>query len=190
MRFLLYFLAILFLGLAGCKQDCNIDAGKDIMGVWYKKPIHFPEKLELVNTGSGKNEIDSSINIAIAKFTIIHFFNADCDECVNVLLTAQKFIKQHPVSCNLQYIFIASGPSNVYVRDAIKRSNFSEPVYYEKAYYSFKKLNQLPLADKAYDTMLVNDAGELLLFGGAFGNAKAEDMFFNIVNCEKCQGNG
>jgi hypothetical protein len=189
MKLLFIFLGLFFLSIAGCKQECDIEAGKEIMGVWYKQQMRFPERLELVNTQSGESMQNSTIDITKAKFSIIHFFNADCDECVNVLLTAQKFIKRYPVACNLQYIFIASGPSNVFVRDAIKKSNFSEPVYYEKAYYSFKKLNQFPLTDKAYDTMLINDKGELLLFAGVFNNSKAEDMALRIVNCKKCPGN-
>lgn len=172
--------------LFGCRTDCSYDNVKQIMGTWYKQKIQFPDNIHLINKNTTPTGDTNHIVLKDSKYYVIHFFTADCDECINALLMAQKFISKHKDVCNVKYIFIASGPTAYYAENAIHKAGFSYPVYFEKDYYSFKKKNALPVSDKMYDTMLVNEQGEVLLFGGFFLNEKAEKLFSDIVKCESC----
>jgi hypothetical protein len=167
-----------------CKSRCDDNTVKQIMGHWYKKQLLFPEKMNLINKDSTKSGQSDTIRTDDAPFYVVHFFTADCDECINVLLTAQKFIQQHKDIRNVRFIFIASGPSDYYASQAIHKSGFTYPVFYEKEYFSFKKINDLPLSDKMYNTILINQKREILLFGGIFNNEKAAKLFFDIINCQ------
>lgn len=155
------------------------------MGDLYKKEIRFPSEVELLNKSGVDSSNWSAINTKEPVYYIVHFFMSDCDKCVNELLAIQEFIKKHNDSSNLKYIFITSGPTRKYAQEAVDKSGFTMPVYYEKTYFSFKKMNNLPLADRLYNTMLLKD-NKVILFGEIFQNKKAEDLFFNAVNT--CNG--
>lgn len=154
------------------------------MQTWYKKKINFPkgvETLSLKNYG-GQNNLENKIH-ALKRYTIVHFFTADCPKCVNELKLIISSIKTNPMNKNVDYIFIASAPINKYVIDAIEETKFPYTIYYEKEYYSFKKMYNFPLTDEIYNTMILNKNQEVLLFGGFYANEKAQKLFRDIVQC-------
>jgi hypothetical protein len=169
-----------------CNSTCSDKNIEHLMGSYYKKNILFPEKLELLRKAKSNNKSFDKVPIGASELTVIHFFSADCDECVNNLLLAQKFIQKNTNLCNVQYLFIASGPSKYYAENAIKKIHFKYPVYYEHEYFSYKKINALPVSDVLYNTLLINKKGQMLLFGGFFDNDKAYDLFTQIVKCTQC----
>jgi hypothetical protein len=122
------------------------------------------------------------VNTKDASHHIVHFFMADCDKCIHELEDIQKFVNDHKESQDMKYLFIVSGPTKKYALDAIQQSGFTLPVYYEKEYFSFKKMNNLPLADRLYNTMLLDKEDQVILFGELFQNNKAEELFFNAIN--------
>ena len=83
----------------------------------------------------------------------------------------------------INYVFIASAPTKVYVMDAIKKTKFPYPIYYEKEYYSFKTINGLPTKDDLYDTMILNSKQEVILFGAFYSNKKAKQLYENVIEC-------
>lgn len=154
------------------------------MGDWYKKKIVFSQNLRLLN----KDIVDAKYSLDIyapdKRFYILHYFMADCDKCVYDLLQAREYIKKteknHP---DLKYAFLASGPTSVYIEDAISKAGFKFPVYFDSVYMGFRQANHFPANDDTYNTMLLNDKNEVELFGAYYDNAKAADMFSEIVNC-------
>lgn len=171
----------MLLVLNGCKEKCPDAKFRDIMGSFYKKEIRFPSEIELLNKNGTDSAFWSTINTQAPGYYILHFFMSDCDKCVNELLDIQKFMEVHKSASNVNYVFITSGPTKKYAQEAIEKAGFEMPVYYEKVYFSFKKLNNLPLADKLYNTMLINK-NKVILFGEIFQNKKAEKLFFNAIN--------
>jgi hypothetical protein len=150
----------------------------------YQKKIEFPVEMEALNEAATAHKIvPINANYTNKRFTIVHFFKADCDKCINELSKIQTFLTDKQVMQNTNYVFIASAPTKVYVLDAIKKINFSYPVYYEKEYYSFKSGNDLPLEDELFNTMLLNGDNEVLLFGAFYSNSKAEHLFYKTINC-------
>ncbi|MGC4128073.1 MAG: hypothetical protein QM564_00625 [Bergeyella sp.] len=178
------FISILFCSIlffTSCKNDCenNKEEIKTIMRDWYKKKIIFPQNMEVLKYNPTTNNENQTI---LKKYTIVHFFTADCDKCINELLHIKSFLEKNP-SKNIDYIFIASAPTKIYVSDAIKKIKFPYPIYYEKQYYSFKTINKLPLSDNIFDTMLLNKNQEVILFGAFYDNEKAERLYSKTVEC-------
>ena len=168
--------------LTSCGYKCPEQRCKALMGDMYLKKISFPASVELLNRKDADSADWYHIGIKDPAYYIVHFFMADCDKCVHELEQIRAFIEKHRDTRNVRYLFIASGPTNVYARDAVRNIGFDLPVYYEREYFSFKKMNDLPLADRLYNTMLINERGELLLVGEIFQNRQAEQLFFNTIN--------
>lgn len=184
MRKLIILLFSSFLVMISCKNDCEntqIEV-QTLMKKWYKKKISLPEEMKILkdNAIEYKNDVDLS---EPKKYTILHFFTADCDKCVNELLMIKTALQNYPKNSKIDYVFIASAPTEIYVLDAIKKTKFPYPIYYEKEYYSFKMMNDLPLSDNLYDTMLLNENQEVLLFGAFYNNEKAKKLYSEVIKC-------
>ncbi|OJX33513.1 MAG: hypothetical protein BGO86_11970 [Chryseobacterium sp. 36-9] len=186
MKTILFSLSVSFLILFSCKQNCQKKEQeiKTIMKSWYKNKIIFPKNVELLSLKNLSSKSNSETKIPnLKKYTIVHFFTADCDKCVNELKLIISSIEKHSENNNIDYIFIASAPTNKYVIDAIKETKFPYPIYYEKEYYSFKKMNNLPINDEVYNTMILNQNQEVVLFGGFYANEKAQKLFNDVISC-------
>jgi len=169
-----------------CKEDCT-GTQKEIQSLmkdWYKKKISFPNATEILMDSTVMNSINTNTNNQSSNnFMVVHFFTADCDKCVNELLKIQSSLAKISKDANIDFKFIASAPTKIYVLDAIKKIKFPYPIYYEKHYYSFKTMNKLPLSDDLYNTMLINKSQEVVLFGAFYDNKKAERLFFKAIEC-------
>jgi hypothetical protein len=177
-------LLAIILSLCSCGKECAEKVAEDIMGKWHHQQVKFPEKLELLNENKiadgFKVNIDSLANGA--DFYIIHYFDANCDKCVHELSMAQQFIESHPARGNVKYIFIADGTHKTWAQQAIDSLHFRYPVYFEKVYTEFKKINKFPLNSSVHNTSLMNNKNELLLLGAFFNNEKAEDLYYGIID--------
>jgi len=163
-----------------CSKTCG-DVQREVrsmMGVNYKKQIVFPEEMEIINPAADPAGLSSA-----KRYKIVHFFTADCNECINELAYIQSFLETNPATEVIDLIFIASGPTKYYVAEAVEKIKFSYPTFYEKQYFSFKLLNNLPLDQDVYNTMILNDKNEVLLFGSYFSNQKAKKLFSEILKC-------
>lgn len=179
-----FFLIYCFIFFTSCKNKCeNIQQEtKTMMKSWYKKKIFFPSNMEkLINVSSTNNKISDLINMQ--GYTIVHFFTADCDKCIDELSTIKKSLQNLPENPNVNFVFIASAPTKLYVSDAIKKINFPYPIYYEREYYSFKTINKLPVSDNLYNTMILNNNSEVILFGAFYDNDKAKSLYSKILIC-------
>lgn len=177
-------LLLVFFGMS-CRDKCENTQSEiqSLMKDLYKKKINFPTEMEILKDSSVLNSNTVEIKLS-KKFTIVHFFTADCDKCVNELLKIQSSLNKIGKDTNVDFMFIASAPTKVYVLDAIKKTHFSYPVYYEKRYYSFKTINKLPLSDELYNTMLLNSKNETILFGAFYDNKKAENLYLKAIECD------
>lgn len=165
------FLLIFF--ITSCKVESPTSKIKTLMGKQYLETIKFPEKLEVLN-GLNKGQTTEGIKVK-SKFYLLHFFTADCDRCIEELKIAQNFINKNPRN-NLEYIFLSSAPSKYFAQQAIEKLNFQPTVYFEKEYWAFKRLNELPLDNKNYDTMLINKNNQVILFGAFYNNPEASKL--------------
>lgn len=183
MKLLKYFLLSFLVLSVSCKNECeNVQQeAKKMMKNWYKKKIVFPSDMEKL-TNSTDNYETGDLS-ALKRYTIVHFFTADCDKCINELNEIKKSLQNIPENENISHVFIASAPTKIYVSDAIKKTNFPYPIYYESEYYSFKMMNMLPVSDDLYNTMLLNAKHEVLLFGAFYNNKKAETLYSKIIEC-------
>lgn len=170
--------------LNSCQSSCSNKNAKKLMGSWYQKKVQFDKTTRLIN----KDKIDPQYTFDIyapgAPFYVLHYFQADCGECIIGLQQAKDYIKKtekdHP---GLKYVFIGNGPTPVYAREAVAKLNFQFPVYFDSVYHGFQKLNHFPEDDILYRTMLLNSKNEVELFGGYYSNPKAAGMFSEIINC-------
>lgn len=172
--------------LQSCNHSCmeNRKEVQALMKHWYKKKINFPADMEILMDSSILNNKKEHTDIsALNKNAIVHFFTADCDKCVNELSRIQSFLNKVAKDTSTEYVFIASAPTKIYVLEAIKKIKFAYPIYYEKHYNSFKIMNKLPLSDDLYNTMLLNNKQEVILFGAFYDNKKAERLFFEAIEC-------
>jgi hypothetical protein len=170
-----------------CTDNCD-SVKKEVQALMkdkYKKRMIFPDNIEMLTdssvVGGGK---DIQKIIMSKRVTVFHFFTADCDKCINELSHIKVILKKLPKDTTVAYIFLASSPSKKYLVDAIAKLNFSYPIFYEKKYYSFKNINNLPLSDQLYNTMLLNNQMEVILFGSFFNNQKAKDLFQKVIACD------
>lgn len=184
MKLLKFFLLCCFAFFISCKNDCeNIQQEtKKMMKGWYQKKIIFPSDLEkLINDSTTSNKISALSNLK--GYTIVHFFTADCDKCIYELNIIKKSLQNLPKNPNINFVFIASAPTKMYISDAIKKINFPYPIYYEREYYSFKTINKLPVSDDLYNTMILNNDSEVILFGAFYDNDKAKSLYSKIIEC-------
>lgn len=176
---------LLFLLLHACDSTCPLKEAQNLMGNWYLKPLIFPDGLRLLNQRLTEKGNNFDIKKGHHNKFILHYFLADCDKCVNELAAIQAYLGQNKEKYNdVSFVFVATGPVDNYVKDAIQKLHFSYPVYFERDYQSFKLINKLPLDDKLYDTMLVDEKNQLLIFGAFYNNLKAEKLYTGILNCE------
>ena len=153
------------------------------MGNLYKKHLDFGTGLHLVN-GAAINSSDSfNLSNANTKYYILHYFLADCDKCIDDLIQTKEFIRNHPLP-DTKYVFLADGPTNIYLKRALAKINFPYPVFYETGNFTFKIRNRLKLEDQLYNTMLMDNLGEVILFGSYYQNGKAQDLFEQIITCK------
>ncbi|MDV2446360.1 hypothetical protein CMU93_02465 [Elizabethkingia anophelis] len=181
----LFLLSFMFI-LSSCKNECDNTKSeiRGIMKAWYKKKIEFPSNMEILtnNLTSDHQNIEKALTTK-RRYTIVHFFTADCDKCVNELKIIQSGLKNMPKNKDVDYIFIASAPTNTYVLDAIKKTNFPYPIYYEQQYFSFKTINKFVLLDDIYNTMLLDKNQNLILFGAFYDNDKAKRLYSKTIEC-------
>lgn len=181
----LFFVSCLILAatLNSCQSSCSNKTAKKLMGNWYEKKILFDTSIHLINKDKVDPQYAFDIYAPSAPFYVLQYFQADCDKCLYGLQVAKDYIKKtekdHP---NLRYAFIASGPTNLYVKEAIAKLNFPFPVYFDGVYEGFHKINHFP-DDNLYHTMLLNNKNEVELFGGYYSNSKAADLFSEIITC-------
>lgn len=181
----LLLLFTLTLSISCMNNDCDSTERevKQLMKSWYKKKILFPQNMiVLMDESINKEKIPNQSQIN--NHSIVHFFTADCDKCVNELTMIMTSLKNNPKNSSISYIFIASAPTKKYVLDAIKKTKFPYPIYYEKEYYSFKTINSLPISDDVFDTMLLNSKQEVILFGAFYDNDKAKKLYSKAIDCD------
>ncbi|RWY55653.1 hypothetical protein [Mucilaginibacter gilvus] len=184
MKYYIFYTILLATVLPGCQMhsDCG-SKNSDIMGKYYHQSIQFPPKLIALNSGKKEGQsAPSEIKLKGNGFYVVHFFTADCDECINELNKIQRFIAKNHLP-NTKYLFIASGPTQIYVLNAIKKINFKYDVYFEKEYYSFKNINHFTLSDRVFDTLLINSQSELLLAGALFDDDFTKGLYLETINC-------
>jgi hypothetical protein len=186
MKLVLITLILFSLSQLSCKNSCvkvNQEA-QLLMKDLYLKKINFPDQMEKLKdeTVSFKQYNDS---IDPSKYTIVHFFTADCDKCVNELSKIQKALTSYSKDLDVNFFFIASAPTKIFVKEAINKIHFQYPIYYEKKYFGFKSMNNLPLEDDLYNTMLINNENKVVLFGAFYSNEKAQRLFKSIIECSK-----
>src|ERR1700678_2647930 len=114
-----------------CSNKCTDTNERDIMGHWYKRKLLLPGGWELLDSGAVKPKLLINIDSPNAKFYVLHYFMADCDKCVNELLRAQTFIEKNQNKFpNVKFVFVATGPTSYYIKEAIKKANFEFPLYF------------------------------------------------------------
>ncbi|MDO5616331.1 MAG: hypothetical protein Q4G16_09085 [Cruoricaptor ignavus] len=156
-------------------EDINIEI-KEIMGEWYRKKILFPKEMTLLN--NPKYNITENKN-----FTIVHFFAADCDKCIDELNKILFTLNDNDMQSQVNIIFISSAPSKNHVLDVIEKVEMVFPVFYDKHYYSYKLSNDFPISEEAYNTVLLNSKNEILIFGAFYDNSKALELYLKAINC-------
>ncbi|WP_026968172.1 hypothetical protein [Algoriphagus terrigena] len=162
------------------KSDC-IDPEK-LMGDWYKQKINF-ENYQKVNSTfyNGTEFIDlSNLESSNYEYFLVHYFDANCDKCVNELTKVEKY--KELSSESLGFILIANAHTEIYIQEAVERKKFALPVFYDENFQNFKRINNFPLDDFGFNTFLMNKNGELILFGTPFENEKAIAAFNSIIN--------
>jgi hypothetical protein len=179
---------IILVGLltaAGCtSESCQSEkTERELMGSLYKMPLDFGDRLKLINDASLSRADSFSLTKANTKYYILHYFLSDCDKCIEELIKAKAIISRNPLP-DTKYVFLANGPTDIYIKQALARESFPYPVYFEPGIFTFKIRNKLKLDDVLYNTMLVNNMGKVLLFGSYYDNKKAQDLFEQIVNCK------
>ncbi len=186
MKTLIPFLLGLIPLFTSCRNECDSTRSeiRGIMKTWYKKRVEFPSNMEILTNSltSDHQNIEKALTTK-KNYTIVHFFTADCDKCVNELKMIQSGLKNMPENNDLDYIFIASAPTKTYVLDAIKKTNFPYPIYYEQQYFSFKTINKFVLLDDIYNTMLLDKSQNLILFGAFYDNDKAKRLYSKAIEC-------
>lgn len=160
------------------------------MGNWYMQKIKIPDSLRLICKGDKSDSFD--IYKPNTKFYILHYFNADCDKCINEVKQAKHLLDS--IKGNLKdvkFVFIASGFIDLdnYVKRAIQETKFNYPIYYEDNYLNFKIVNKLSLDNQksAYNTMLLDSQNRVLLFGAFYDNPDAFKIYTNLIDCMNSQ---
>ena len=171
-----------------CTSHCPNDKLKELMGDLYRVKISIPDSLKLLNPSFKNNAEIYSLNndyFAGADFFILYYFDASCSDCVKNLMEIKALYEENEQinNSNVKYIIIGTSTSSNYLAEALTNYNFPLPVYYEEKYNNFKKLNNLELYNNLYNTAVLNEKKEVLLFGSFFNNKKAEKMLLKIINC-------
>lgn len=173
--------ALLF---TACRHTCRQDEVRSAMGTWYKKKILFPADWKLLNGPEVDRRFAFDVYNPKKGFFVLHWLMADCDKCIYDLLKARDMIaRKSAASPDLKYVFIASGATNAYVKEAIEKSHFQYPVYFENRFNEFKDVNKFPPEDNMYNTMLLDRQDEVILFGAYYDNDEARKIFDDIIKC-------
>jgi hypothetical protein len=182
-----FILCFIFFTIVSCNQDCYDANAKKIMGELYKRKITLPKNLTLMNARYVAEKNTINFNNPDFDFYVLKLFSMDCDKCINSLKMAQDYInKNNSIGNRVKYIFIASGYTNVYVKEAIEKFRFEYPLYETKNYNAFYTDNDLPAGNEGtYGTMLIDSNDELILFGSVYDNEKAQKLYSAIFNCKK-----
>lgn len=173
---------VLLLLQCACSKSVE-ERTKEIMGELYKKNIKIPADLVLLNPEA----VDREYKISLQKesntnYYVVHYFEADCEKCINELRKAQDFIlKTKDMLPETKFIFIADSPTEIFAKKAIEDLKFQFPVFYEKDYAKYKKINSFPIGNSTYNTALLNEKHQLLLLGSLFNNEKAESLYKDII---------
>jgi len=169
--------------IASCKTDPFVKA-KATMGSWYDKKISLPEQVEYLNPYlvSKKDVVNYGKLSDKNTFYVIHYFDAGCDKCVGDLKNAQAKIKSLYQDKRVKFLFIADAPNNYFAKKAIGSIHFQYPVYYEKRPNSLHLKNHFPIGDPLYNTFLMDDKSQLLLFGAVFDNQLAEKFYQELIS--------
>jgi hypothetical protein len=175
----LTFLSFLFFCIVNqaCVEEKAENISRKIMGRWYKREIIIPKSLKLINQSINFNLKDLDKE---SEWYVLHYFEGDCDKCVNDLQFAQQFILEHKNN-KLKYIFIGCASTEFFIKEAIKDIKFKFPIYFDKNCNSFKKINNIPVDDPLYNTMLINNKRQIYLFGSIFRNKKAEKLYMQLI---------
>ncbi|AMP98042.1 hypothetical protein AY601_1115 [Pedobacter cryoconitis] len=180
-----YFFVIALFICSSCRQSCSKDEAKKVMGDWFLRKIELPENMRLINSENVDEKLEFNIYTKKSHKYILHYFLADCDKCVNELQEIQSYFNAHKEQYkDTKLLLIATGPIDLYVKDAAKKLNFQYPIYFDKDYQSFKISNKLPLGDKLYNTMLLDGDDKLLIFGAFYSNSKAEKLYEGLISCD------
>ncbi len=178
-------LILLFPVLWSCNRDCSRETAARMMGDKFRQHLVFGQNWPVINAPFVLPDNSFDFKRPRKKFYFLHYFSADCDKCINNLLLARQFIKEKRSRFpNVDFVFVASGYNDTFIREAVAKTNFEYPIYFEKEYLRFKTSNKIPIDnEELYNNMLINDKDELLLFGSLYDNPKAESMFDDITNC-------
>jgi hypothetical protein len=156
------------------------------MGDWFLRKIELPQNMSLINSEAVDRTSKFNIYSKKSQKYIIHYFLADCDKCVKELEEIQVYLNANKDKYkNTSILLIATGPVDLYVKEATKKLNFQYPIYFDKKYQSFKISNKLPLGDKLYNTMLLDTNDRLLIFGAFYSNPKAEKLYEQLMSCDQ-----
>lgn len=180
-----YLSAILLFLFVACQTICTEDDAKKIMGNWFLQKITFPQEMPLINAKAVKQEFHFDFTEDRPQRYIVHYIMADCDKCVNELKEIQNYLRKNRQKyLDTKFVFIATGPIDIYVKEAADAIKFEYPIYFNKEYQSFKVINKLPIDDKLYDNMLLDSQDRLLVFGAFYNNSKAENLYQGLLKCD------
>lgn len=167
--------------LDSCKVNCDFETNKTVLKERFLSKVNIPEH-ELLSTGTQQVEPTISKELRKKRFTILHFFTADCSNCIDELRLIQHYLAKYKNE-EVNYIFFAGAPTRFYAQEAIDKLKFPYPVYFEQTYFSYKNANNFPLADKAYNTLLLDKQGKLLALGAFYDNKMARDLYDATIAC-------
>jgi hypothetical protein len=173
---------IIVLAITSCKTDPFAKA-KAAMGKWYEQKVSFPEQVEYLNEDlvSKRHAINYGKLSDKKIFYVVHYFDAGCDKCISDLKNAQVKIKTLYEDKAVKFIFIADAPNNYFAKKAIDSIHFEYPVYYEKQPNKLHLSNHFPIGDSLYNTFLINNQSQLILFASVFDNQKAQKLLEELI---------
>lgn len=179
----IYLVVFFFCILSSCNQEVPCDDVKKLMGDWYKKELSFNDlkKISIYNKLDTLSFDLHNRNLE-EKYYMVHYFDANCDQCIKELEKIQKFMESHSMYKNLEYIFIANAVSEVYLVEAMEELDIKFPIYFDEEYKGYKQKNGFPLEENIFNTLLINHKAEILLFGAPFDNATAEIFYLQVIN--------
>lgn len=164
-------LILVLLVNVSCLRKSANDQVRTLMQSDFKKQIKFHEKMVPVKNARDVNK----------KYYIIHYFSADCDKCINRLREIKKFMDKNK-DLPIDYRFIFTAPTDYFVKQALKSVKIEYPIYWDKEFWGFQIVNGIPIQEPKYETMLLNEKNELILYGHFFDNQKAYDLLTNFLN--------
>lgn len=169
--------------------SCNnekkgVETAKELMQERYMQQIRFTNKMSLAKP-HGKFQFPACFSTpwdTSSKYKVIHYIDADCSSCREELLLIQKKILQFCPKNAVKFVIVSSSLTSSAIEHLMDKNRLQIPIYYDIGYRTFKKINQLPIDDYLYNTMLVSKHNKVVLFGSFFHNEEAEKLFFKIIN--------